>query len=226
MLPTTVPGLLYAVGINMAAFAVIVGVALFASRASAGDLLLKCRHGIRAFFLGAVYSVALRAILFVIMMIVMVILIMTKDAATAQSMVDKMRPDTAKLISPQALTHSPVYLTLCLTLVSFVVAGFREELWRSGMMLGIIKLLEPRVAGRAASILAVLLSSLLFGLGHMPQGWGAVGLTTLLGLGFGIMMVFHKSIWEAVFAHGFFDATTFLLIYLLLKYFPGKVPGF
>jgi membrane protease YdiL (CAAX protease family) len=34
----------------------------------------------------------------------------------------------------------------------------------------------------------------------------------LLGLGLGLIMVFHRSIWPAVLAHGFFDATSMALI--------------
>ncbi len=44
------------------------------------------------------------------------------------------------------------------------------------------------------------------------QGWLAVGLTGLLGLGLGLIMVLHRSIWPALIAHGYFNATSFALI--------------
>jgi hypothetical protein len=33
----------------------------------------------------------------------------------------------------------------------------------------------------------------------------------VLGLSLGLIMVLHRSIWPAVFAHGFFDATSMAL---------------
>jgi hypothetical protein len=43
-------------------------------------------------------------------------------------------------------------------------------------------------------------------------------LTGLLGVMLGTIMIFHRSIWEAVLAHGFFNATSFLAMHLLFKY--------
>jgi hypothetical protein len=40
----------------------------------------------------------------------------------------------------------------------------------------------------------------------------AVCLAGLLGLGLGVIMVLHRSIWPAVIAHGAFDATSMALI--------------
>jgi membrane protease YdiL (CAAX protease family) len=40
----------------------------------------------------------------------------------------------------------------------------------------------------------------------------AVLFAGVLGLGLGLIMVFHRSIWPAVLAHGFFDATTMALL--------------
>ena len=40
----------------------------------------------------------------------------------------------------------------------------------------------------------------------------------ILGVGLGAIMVYHQSIWPAVFAHGIFDATTFALLPLALKH--------
>ena len=225
LLPSTVSGLLEASFVNMAAFGIVVALAWLFSRATSGDLLLAWRGGIRPIFLGAAYSVLLRVVLFVLVMTVMVGWIMARGPAEAQAAAEKLRPETSNLIASSALTGNPVYLALCLTLISFVVAGLREEVWRVGMMAGILKILEPRLTGRPAEVVAVFVSSALFGLAHLTQGWGGVLLTGVLGLGFGLMMVFHRSVWEAVFAHGFFDATTFVAIFLIAKYLPGTIPG-
>jgi membrane protease YdiL (CAAX protease family) len=44
------------------------------------------------------------------------------------------------------------------------------------------------------------------------MGSVAAFMAGLLGLGLGLIMVLHRSIWPAVLAHGFFDATSMALI--------------
>ena len=58
----------------------------------------------------------------------------------------------------------------------------------------------------------VLLTGVVFGVGHWPQGWLAMVLTGVLGLGLGTIILVHRSIWTAVLAHGFFDATSLALL--------------
>jgi membrane protease YdiL (CAAX protease family) len=54
--------------------------------------------------------------------------------------------------------------------------------------------------------------ALLFGAAHFSMGMLAAGTAGLMGLLLGIIMVAHRSIWPAVIAHGFLDATTFALL--------------
>jgi membrane protease YdiL (CAAX protease family) len=42
-------------------------------------------------------------------------------------------------------------------------------------------------------------------------------MTGLLGFGLGAIMVFHRSIWPAVIAHGMFNATSLALIPWVLE---------
>ena len=58
----------------------------------------------------------------------------------------------------------------------------------------------------------VVIVALIFGIGHLPQGIMGVLLTSVLGVGLGFLQIWHKSIWEATMAHGFFNATSFLLM--------------
>ena len=60
--------------------------------------------------------------------------------------------------------------------------------------------------------MAVALIAIVFGFAHLGYGLIAVPVTALLGFCLGAIMVAHKSIWPAVMAHGFFDATTFALL--------------
>jgi membrane protease YdiL (CAAX protease family) len=139
--------------------------------------------------------------------------------------VQEYRPKIEAVIETDAL-NDPVYLALTLSLVSFVVAGLREELWRAGILAGLAGLFPAVFASRKGQFSAVLIAAVIFGIGHAPQGLGGVVLTGLLGIGLGAIMVWHRSIWVAVIAHGFFDATTFALLYIVTKFMPGALKSF
>jgi membrane protease YdiL (CAAX protease family) len=55
-------------------------------------------------------------------------------------------------------------------------------------------------------------AAVVFGFGHTLQGSLAVLHAGLMGFGFGLIIIFHRSIWPAVIAHGLFDAISFALI--------------
>jgi membrane protease YdiL (CAAX protease family) len=57
------------------------------------------------------------------------------------------------------------------------------------------------------------LAAVLFGIAHLSsQGILGASNATLLGLGLGLIMIFHRSVWPAVIAHGVFDATSMALL--------------
>jgi membrane protease YdiL (CAAX protease family) len=88
------------------------------------------------------------------------------------------------------------------------------------MLAGMRAIFPQKLQNRSGEFLAVCIVAVLFGLGHTMQGWTGVALTTLLGVGLGTIMIWRRSIWEAVIAHGFFDASTFALLYFIAKYHP------
>jgi membrane protease YdiL (CAAX protease family) len=120
-------------------------------------------------------------------------------------------------VDVDALRHNRVYFWFAITFVSFVVAGLREELWRSAFLAGLGALWPQRFGSRAGQIGAVFISAVFFGAAHGAQGGLAMFMAGLLGVGLGLIMVFHRSIWPAVIAHGLFDATTFALLPWVLK---------
>jgi len=127
------------------------------------------------------------------------------------------RPDVEAIVDVTALTHSPLYFWLSLTLVSFVVGGFREELWRAAFLAGMKALWPRRFSSTAGRLTAVAIAAVIFGLGHLVQGPLAVCLTGMLGFCLGAIMVLHRSIWPAVIAHGMFDATSLALLPWLVE---------
>jgi membrane protease YdiL (CAAX protease family) len=223
LLPRTVPALLTAVALELTLFTAVFMVAWWASRASAEQLLLKWREGLKPLFRGFFYAIGLRLVLAVAVMLVAFVVVQL--AGVEPETLERMQPRGDAMVETQVLASDPLYLALCLTLVSFVLAGFREELWRAGVLAGMIALFPEFFRSLPRQLIAVAIAAVLFGLGHWPQGPAAALMTTLLGFGLGAIMVYHRSIWDAVFAHGFFNAGTFLFMYLLATRAPHLIPG-
>ena len=210
----TCRGLLIVCTIELLVFALVLGLALVASRASRDDLLLRWRRGFWPVPLGIGYSIAIRLALFIIMMAAGIALIVT-HVITAQSLrefVTANRPNLEVIVDISALRQNPLYFWLVLTVVSFVVAGLREELWRSAFLAGLRALWPQHFGTRTGQITAVAIAATVFGFGHLGMGLIAVLFAGLLGFGLGLIMVFHRSIWPAVIAHGMFDATSLALL--------------
>jgi membrane protease YdiL (CAAX protease family) len=187
------------------------------------QLLLRWRGGFLPWLRGAGYSLALRVA--VGMAVVAGIAVYALFRPVNEATLQQMRPKVEVLVEPEAMVNSPLYLWLNLTVVSFVMAGLREELWRAGMLAAMRALWPGRFASVWGGVGASAIIAVAFGLGHAPQGWGAVGMTALLGFGLGAIMVVHRSIWDAVLAHGFFNATSFALLYLVARFQPGLLGG-
>lgn len=207
-------GLLFACAVELSIFGVVFGVAWLSSRASRDELLLRVRRPVWILPLGLGYSVAIRLVLAMVLLLAATLMVAT-GMATADGLKDFFvanRPDVEAVVDLSAMRQNPLYYWLTITLVSFVVAGLREELWRSGFMAA-LRVLWPRWFGtRTGQIGAVAVAAVIFGFGHLPQGVFPTVLTGFLGLVLGLIIVLHRSIWPAVIAHGMFDATSLALL--------------
>lgn len=213
-LPPTVAGLLQVCGLEIAIFSLIFAVGWLASRATREDLRLSWRPGFWVLPLGLGYSVAIRLAVAFLVVAVSVVLVVT-EIATAKGVQDFMtnnRPQVETIIDPAALRNNPAYYWLSLTLVSFVVAGLREELWRSAVLAGLARGWPSFFGSRPGQMAGVFLAAVVFGAAHAPQGVIGATVAGVLGLLLGLIMVWHRSIWPAVLAHGFFDATSFAVL--------------
>ena len=219
-MPGNVAALAQMCALEMGLFLVIFGVAWVFSRANADELFLKWRGGIRPVLWGIAYSIALRFVIMVVVVLVAAPVFLWKG----EKAVEGLRPKTEAIVNTNAL-KDPAYVLFAVTVVSFGMAGFREELWRVGIMAGCAGLAPMFFSTRRGQFIAVAIAAVIFGVGHAPQGIGGVVITAALGLALGFIIVRHQSIWEAVMAHGFFDATTFAALYLVLKYFPEALRG-
>ena len=190
------------------------GLAWLFSRVSLRELWLGW-PGWWAVPMGFAYSIVLRLAIGLLMLIAFLATLMLTTGVTEEALqqsVMRHRPDVESLVDMQALRQSPAYFWLTLTVVSFVLGGLREELWRAGFMAGLRALWPQRFGSTAGQFLAAAVAAVLFGLAHLRMGILAVGMTALLGFGLGAILVWHRSIWPAVIAHGAFNATTMALL--------------
>jgi membrane protease YdiL (CAAX protease family) len=209
-----VPGLLIVSAGEIIVFSIFFAVACLISRASREQLYLRWRPGWWVTLLGIGYSVALRIGLIVIAVAVMAVVAATQTVTPekVQEYVSANRPDVEALVSVPAMRSNPAYYWLTITLVSFVVAGVREEMWRAGT-LAAMRALWPRAFGSTlGQCVAIALIAVAFGAMHLRMGVLAAVGAGVLGLMLGIIIILHKSIWPAVIAHGVFDATTLALL--------------
>lgn len=209
-----VTGLLFVCGIELFCFSVFFLIAWLSSRASREQLMWTWRPGWWVVPLGAGYSIAIRFGLVVVAAVVMAVLAASQVVTPekVQEYVTVNRPNIESMVSVPALQHDRAYYWLTLTLVSFVVAGLREEIWRAGT-LAAMRVLWPRAFGsRIGQCAAIALIAVAFGAMHLRMGILAAAGAGVLGLLLGLIIVLHKSIWPAVLAHGFFDATTLAIL--------------
>jgi len=215
-LPSSSAHLVFYVGFDLALFAAFWGLGWAFSRATKDELLLRWRGGFwKPIVQGFGYALGIRLSIIVVFaflyfLATIALVVAGHDPKTLAHLIQGASPKTDALFPKGALAN-PVYLLLTMTLLSFVAAGGREELWRTACLAALRHLLPDSWAERARWIGAIALSSVIFGLGHIYQGGLGVVITGCIGAGLGVLTWRNRSIWPSVWAHGFFDATSFLL---------------
>src|SRR5436853_4681977 len=149
-------------------FAVVFGLACWISRPNAEELMLKWRNGVRPLFRGIFWSIGLRLGTMAILFLIGILMV---AAGSDPGALAKLRPDIEEVVNARALLNDPRYFILNLTLVSFVVGGLREELWRAGMLAGMAALFPQGFQTAKGKLAAAAFAAVVFGLGHLTQGW-------------------------------------------------------
>ena len=106
-----------------------------------------------------------------------------------------------------------------LIVLSWTLAAFGEELAFRGYLL--TRLTDVLGSTRGAVVVAVLVSSVLFGLLHTQQGVVGVLLTTVDAVAFAVLRFRFGTVWAPVLAHGFNNTIGFIAFFVL-----GPVYGF
>ena len=205
----SVRGVLLSTGLNTLIFGAVCGAAWLCSRATASEWRLRWRGGAGPLWRGVLYSVALRIAMFVVTVAVAAVLIACHVIDAND--VERLKPHVENAISLSALVHDRAFYWGVVTLLS-ASAGVLEEIWRGGMLAGLAGAFPRAFGGPVGSWLAIIPVAVLFGCAHLYMGAPAVVLTTLIGLALGAMTVWHRTIWDAVFAHALFDAGSFALL--------------
>jgi membrane protease YdiL (CAAX protease family) len=214
---STVNGTLWRIGATTALFSAVCAAAWLFSRATASQWRLRWKGGLGPIWRGFLYSILVRVALAVITMLVALLLKASHQPET--QIRSSLRPHFENVISLDALREDPAFAWLIITLAS-CYAGLNEEIWRGGVLAGFSGAFPRLCGGRGGVWVAVLLSSLLFGLAHVYMGWPAVGMTALIGVALGAITISRDSVWDAVMAHAFFDATSFAGMVWLARHFP------
>ena len=154
----TVKSALTISAIEMSLFGVVFVAAWAFSRASRAELLLFQKLRFRDIPLSLLYSVGLRLGVVAVAAALAVLLAITGFVSMDQieEFVGTNRPDVEALVDVRALRENPLYLIVNATLVSFVVAGFREELWRVGVLAGLRALWPARFGSWSGQLLVIL----------------------------------------------------------------------
>lgn len=216
-LPSHPAGLLIVGLVQGGIFLALLAMAWVFSRYRAQDILVRAWAGLATVWQGLVYSVLMRVGLGLTLGFVMgVALLVGLPRETLEQFLRVYGAGSDKLVDPAAV-QNPLYLLLLTTFISFGVAGLCEELWRAGTLVALLKLLPQGWTERLRLCCALLASSALFGVGHILQGPISIGLTALLGVVLGGIMLRHNSIWPAVMAHGFFNAASFVMLAVAQK---------
>ena len=95
----------------------------------------------------------------------------------------------------------------------YVTASFGEEVIYRGFLIN--RIAELGSGGKAAWRLAVVISSIVFGLIH--SDWGLAGMvqTSFMGLALGVAYLFvRRNLWVTILAHGYMDTILFVQLYL------------
>ena len=100
-----------------------------------------------------------------------------------------------------------------LIVVSWFLAAFGEEVAYRGYL--VTRLTDALGSSRGAVVVAVLMSSVLFGLAHTEQGAVGVLLSAIDGLAFASLRLRFGTVWAPVLAHGFINTFGFVAFFFL-----------
>lgn len=104
-------------------------------------------------------------------------------------------------------------LMVLFVVLSWTLAAFVEELAFRGYLQ--TRMRDVLGHGRAGTVVAVLVSSVLFGAVHSEQGLIGVLVVSLDAVAFSVVRYRYRTLWASVLAHGFNNTIGFVAFYLV-----------
>lgn len=137
-------------------------------------------------------------------------IIFVADTFIVSPLVDALLPSTsAQGIDMAKLFGNSAYLLIFL-FIGLFKGGFSEELWRIFVLTRFEK-----AFGKAGLISALIMSSLMFGVGHFYQGLSGMVSLSIIGLLYALVYLRKRSALEAVFAHSAENIISIILGYII-----------
>jgi uncharacterized protein len=138
------------------------------------------------------------------------ILIFVLEQAVIGPLLDRYMPKTAgQGIDMQVLFGSGLYVP-AFVLTALFKGGFSEELWRIFTLTRF-----ENEFGRRGLIVALVVGSVVFGVGHLYQGVSGMVSIAVTGFFFALVYLRRRLAWEAVSAHASFDLIGIVLGYIV-----------
>jgi membrane protease YdiL (CAAX protease family) len=138
------------------------------------------------------------------------VLILILNMFIVSTVVDALLPKTLSPGVDMSRFFSDTANLPVLLLLALFKAGFQEELWRIFILTRFEKLF-----GRSGLLVALLLSSVLFGAGHLYQGMGGMVEATVRGLLRAAVYLRKRSALEVMSSHAIYDIISMILGFLI-----------
>ncbi|MGD0189864.1 MAG: type II CAAX endopeptidase family protein [Rhizomicrobium sp.] len=136
--------------------------------------------------------------------LVLIVFFLVQEMRLSSLSVEDFQTLAARVAALKVSPRTPAELFVFFLLS--VTAGVWEELLYRGFLIWYL-------AARGGTLTAVILSSMIFGLGHVYQGWRGVLNTAFVGLAFGTLFVLTHSLWWLMAAHAIIDIAGGIVAY-------------
>jgi CAAX protease family protein len=106
-----------------------------------------------------------------------------------------------------------VGMLAALLVAGWLLGAFAEELAYRGYLL--TRIHDAFGDGRVGLLVAVLASSVLFGIAHSEQGLVGVLIVTIDGIYFSLLRLHYQTLWASILAHGFNNTIGFIAFFMV-----------
>jgi membrane protease YdiL (CAAX protease family) len=138
------------------------------------------------------------------------VLIFITDTVVINTILNALLPETSgQGIDMSKLFSNTGYIFIFL-FIGIFKGGFSEELWRIFVLTRFEKLF-----GKPGLIIALILSSIIFGIGHLYQGLSGLISISIIGFMYALVYLRKRSALEAVLAHATENTISIILGYIV-----------